>query len=162
MESEKPLNAFCNPMKATKVNRNTGHGNRRRTASGNVVRASATNTEVLGTTFTMPKYCRMAKSGITMEDAASMSWPHPIRNAIAATAASTPQSFGVIARLFTRKLSMPSWYAPDTASAIHQQRYFESPPKPRAQRAVPPRAPSRPRSGRAPAVLLACNRRRGS
>ena len=69
----------------------------------------------------------MAKSGITMEDAASMSWPHPIRNAIAATAASTPQSFGVIARLFTRKLSMPSWYAPDTASAIHQQRYFESP-----------------------------------
>ena len=99
---ENPLNAFCNPRNDTKQNRNTGQGKRRRKTSGNVVMASATNTCTFGTTFTMPRYWRNARSGITIDEAVSMSCALPNKNASKATAASIPQSRGVIERLCTR------------------------------------------------------------
>ena len=123
MVSENPLNAFCKPRNDTRQNRNTGHGNLRRTTSGNVVTASATNTCTLGTTFTMPRYWRSARSGITMDEAANMSCTQPNRNAAAVTATSNPQSLGPIGRLFIRKVSMTPYYATRPRCAIPQPMY---------------------------------------
>ena len=137
--SEKPRNALCSPRNVMSTNRNTGHGNRLRAASGSVVSASATNTDVSGTTFTMPRYWRNSRSGITMDEAVSMSCPQPNRNAASITATSTAQSLGAIGRLFTRKFSMsamvrdpaPPRHTPTEVIGVSERAYREpgaSPP----------------------------------
>ena len=99
-----------------------------------MVSASATNTDASGTTFTMPRYWRSARSGITMDEAVSMSCTQPNRNAAAVTAASIAQSFAVIGRLLTRKLSMPPYYATPPRHAIPQAMYVRESSQPATAR----------------------------
>ena len=103
---EKPENFSCRPKKMTRQAANTCRVKRRRSTSGTTVMARPTNTCRSGTTFTMPRYWRSARSGMMIDDAVSISCTQPKANAKSITAASTAQSRAVISRCVISKFSM--------------------------------------------------------